>query len=58
MFFIPRLAKTNRAPSDLPFTHEKDQSNQTFLRFVGKTNADVKISLLSLFGSRAEKDGQ
>jgi hypothetical protein len=26
--------------------------------FVGKTNADVKISLLSLFGSRAEKDGQ
>jgi len=28
------------------------------LFFVGKTNADVKISLLSLFGSRAEKDGQ
>jgi hypothetical protein len=27
-----------------------------FLFFVGKTNADVKISLLSLFGSRAEKD--
>jgi hypothetical protein len=29
-----------------------------FLFFVGKTNADVKINLLSLFGSRAEKDGQ
>jgi len=29
-----------------------------FLFFVGKTNADVKISLLSLFGSRAEKDGK
>ena len=25
-----------------------------FLFFVGKTNADVKISLLSLFGSGAE----
>jgi hypothetical protein len=30
----------------------------TILFFVGKTNADVKISLLSLFGSRAEKDGK
>jgi hypothetical protein len=29
-----------------------------FLFFVGKNNADVKISLLSLFESRASKDGQ
>jgi F-type H+-transporting ATPase subunit a len=33
-------------------------SERMFLFFVGKTNADVKISLLSLFGSRASQDSK